>query len=233
MSEEQISSDAISFIKKEIREIIKKLSGGEIYEKTETPVSLFMAGSPGAGKTEVSKRLIAKFETKRPVRIDPDEIRNLLPGYNGTNAYLFQGACSVGVDKLYDYIIENCFNVIIDGTFASERTAFKNIERSLEHNRKIEIYYIYQEPLLAWEFTQAREVKEGRRISKDTFIEAFVNARENVNKAKSYFNNKVELNLIIKDFNNDSKKIEPDIINIDDYLPKIYTIDDLREIIIE
>jgi signal recognition particle GTPase len=38
------------------------------------PAASFMAGTPGAGKTEVSKRFLDKF-TATPIRIDADDFR--------------------------------------------------------------------------------------------------------------------------------------------------------------
>lgn len=81
------------------------------------PTTVFMAGSPGAGKTEISKRFISRFEHK-PVRIDADEIRSICPGYTGQNANIFQKAASKGVHILYEYALKNDLNVILDGTFA-------------------------------------------------------------------------------------------------------------------
>ncbi|MBI2047637.1 MAG: zeta toxin family protein [Parcubacteria group bacterium] len=229
--EEKLRQEAIVYVKNNRQLLIEKFVNPSKYQAVEKPVTLFMAGSPGAGKTEVSKRLMEKFEKNIPVRIDPDDIRKILPGYVGGNAFVFQAACSVAVDKLYDYIIDAKLNVIVDGTFASERVVLKNIERSLKHGRKIEIYYIYQDPKLAWEFTQAREEKEGRRIPRDGFIDAFVGARENVNMVKRRFESKIELNLIINDYLNKIEIIKPDIDNVDKYLPNLYTVDNLKEII--
>ena len=50
-----------------------------------------MAGSSGAGKTESSKNLIKKFskDDHQIIRIDPDELRIKIPGYTGSNSYLF------------------------------------------------------------------------------------------------------------------------------------------------
>jgi predicted ABC-type ATPase len=188
MTEEEIklAEDAVAFVKNEKDKLIEKFANPSDCQPAESPISLFMAGSPGAGKTEVSKRLIARFTSQKPIRIDADEIREMLPGYNGTNSHIFQRACSKGVDKLYDYAIEHKINVIMDSTFSSRET-LRAIERSIKHGRKIEIYYLYQDPKLAWKFTKARETKEGRRISKEVFAKAFVGARENVNTIKKQF----------------------------------------------
>ncbi len=231
MTEEEISDTAVNFVKTERRKLIEKFANPQVCQPTEHPVSLFMAGSPGAGKTEVSKRLMEKFDTRKPIRIDADEIRELLPNYTGNNSHIFQRACSKGVDQLHDYAIKNNLNIILDGTFSSEKNSFKNITRSIKHGRRIEVYYIYQDPALAWKFTKTREAKEGRRISKEIFIETFIAARENVNKAKEVFGDKIELNLIVKDFDKNLEEIKQNISNVDMYRPKIYTVDKLKEVI--
>lgn len=60
------------------------------------------------------------------------------------------------------------------------KKAADNIRRSLEKNRQILIFYIYQKPEVAWKFTQARETAEGRNIPKSAFIDQFLGARETV-----------------------------------------------------
>lgn len=229
--EEKIVKDAEWFIKGKKAELIKRFADTNEYESVDHPISLFMAGSPGAGKTEVSKRLIRRFATK-PVRIDADEIRNLFSsiGYTGTNAHLFQPACTIGVNKLFDHVIDAHLNAVLDGTF-SYSGALKNIDRSLRHKRKVEIYYLYQDPIIAWEFTKKREVVEGRRISSETFIKGFLLSRENVNNAKRAFGDQVELNVIIKNFTTGLERFELNVGNIDPYLDKIYTEEELRKLI--
>lgn len=228
MTEEELklAEEAIFFVRDKKHMLIEKFADPKVCVPTETPISLFMAGSPGAGKTEVSKRLIARFETQKPIRIDADDIREILPGYAGANAHVFQKACSKGVDKLYDYAIEHRINVIMDGTFASEETV-RAVERSIHHGRKVEIYYLYQDPFLAWKFTRAREEKEGRRISKEIFARAFVGARGNVNETKKRFPDKIELNLVIKDFDKGIEDIKANIDDVDKYLPEKYTVDNV------
>ena len=229
MDEEKIIRDAELFIKQHEKDLIRQFADPELYHADAKPVSLFMAGSPGAGKTEVSKRLIEKFSTK-PVRIDADDIRILFRNYDGSNAHLFQSACTIGVNKLYDHVVRRGLNVILDGTFAYAG-ALKNVERSINHNRKVEIYYLYQDPLVAWSFTQKREALEHRRVSAEVFIKSFVCSRDNVNKAKQQFIERVELNLIVKNFNTGLDILELNINNVDPYLDRIYTETALREII--
>ncbi|MEK7178926.1 MAG: zeta toxin family protein [Patescibacteria group bacterium] len=105
MTDEEICIQAIEFAKKNKVRIAEELTDPAKYEPEITPVSVFMAGSPGAGKTEFSKSLIEILEAdqeRRVVRIDSDEIRRLIPGYTGNNSHLFQGAISLVVEKMHD-----------------------------------------------------------------------------------------------------------------------------------
>lgn len=107
----------------------------------------------------------------------------------------------------------------------------ENIERSLKRDRRVIIYYLFQDPTVAWKFTKIREETEGRRVSKEVFIHSFLRARENVNEAKEHFGEKIELNMIFKDFTNNFEKVFPNIGSIDKYLPKVYTKKELEEIL--
>lgn len=227
---QKLIEEAEAFIKEHKKNLIARFADPEKYHSVDHPISLFMAGSPGAGKTEVSKRLIEQFVDNTPVRIDADDIRGMFPNYTGVNSHIFQSACTTGVNKLLDYALNHNLNVILDGTFAYER-AMENIERSLKRDRRVIIYYLFQDPVIAWKFTKIREETEGRRVSKEVFIHSFLRARENVNEAKAHFGEKIELNMIIKDFTNNFEKVFPNIGSIDKYLPKVYTINELEEIL--
>lgn len=227
---EKLIEEAKTYIKEHKHELIARFADPEKYHPADYPVSLFMAGSPGAGKTEVSKRLIERFSDSAPVRIDADDIREMFPNYTGDNSHIFQPACTTGVNKLFDYVLDHKLNLILDGTFAYER-AMENIERSLKHGRRVEIYYLFQDPILAWKFTKIREENEGRRVSKNVFIHSFLRARENVNEAKEYFGEKIELNVIVKDFTKNLEKVHPNVERIDKYLPKVYTKEELEKIL--
>jgi predicted ABC-type ATPase len=223
------STEAINFIKKNKVNLINNFANIDKFPPAKNPFSIFMTGSPGAGKTEFSKQLLRQLNNSRIVRIDADEIRNFIPQYDGKNSSDIQSAASVGVEKLHDHVIKNKQNVLVDGTLSSYSVAHKNITRSLKKKRKIGIFYIYQDPLIAWDFTKRREKIEGRNIPKKAFIEAFFNSRKNVNKLKKEFKNSIEVNLVIKNFSNNTEKIKLNITNVDNYLQSNYTIKSLTE----
>lgn len=226
----KLSEEAFLWVKLNHKKLIERFADTTEYIADTLPTTLFMAGSPGAGKTEISKRFVPRFKQK-PIRIDADEIRAICPGYIGSNAHVFQDAARKGVHILYDYALKNNINVILDGTFAYSG-ALENIKRSLEHNRKVEIFFVHQDPLQAWDFTKKREALEQRRVSKEVFIEASFKAGKNVNEAKAVFGPKIELNLIIKDFEKDLEQLEINIENIDQYIKKSYTKDELEKLLI-
>ena len=230
------SDNAIKFIKANKKLLIEKFANSAVYKPVEFPETIFMAGSPGAGKTEFSENLIeilAEIINKNFIRIDADDIRKIIPGYEGFNSADVQIAASIGVEKLYDYISKKKLDVILDGTFASYSVAYKNVKRAVDKNRNTTIFYIYQEPGIAWNFTKKREKLEGRNISKDVFIKAFFDAKNNVNKIKEVFDDKVKIYLVVKNYDqsNDVEKSRFNIDNIDNYLEIPYTSQILKKVL--
>lgn len=227
-----LEEKALLFVKSHRVELIKKFADPSLYQSVPTPVSLFMAGSPGAGKTEVSKGLIKKFKNA-PVRIDADEIRPLCPGYTGANAHVFQRAANKGVNTLFDHVLRKNINCILDGTFAYAG-ADENIRRSLEHNRIVEVWFVYQDPKKAWEVTKARESREARHVSKEVFVEAFFQAKENARSVKDQFGSKVELNLLIKNYDDGTEQYQMNIRSedLDRYTADGYSEDNLLGILV-
>ena len=228
--EQEVSDEAFRYVKSHSDEIIQKFAGQSV--SVSTPVSLFMAGSPGAGKTEVSKGLMRQFETV-PVRIDADEIRALCPGYTGANAHLFQKAATKGVHILYDHALHKKLHAILDGTFAYG-DSIKNIQRSLDERRKAELWFVYQDPIKAWEFTKAREAMEARRILKDVFIKTFLLAKENTKLAKTHFAASLTLNLLVKNTDNTDGRLQLNIQadQLDPYIGRAYTAEELDRILV-
>lgn len=223
----KLAEAAVRWVKSHHKDLIEKFADPSEYSADARPTTLFMAGSPGAGKTEISKRFVSRFQQK-PIRIDADEIRTMCPEYVGQNAHVFQKAATKGVHILYDYAHEKNINVILDGTFAYQK-AMENIQRSLEHGRKVEIFFVYQDPFQAWDFTKKREAIEHRRVSKQAFVDSFFKSQMNVNQAKITFGSKIELNLIIKDFEKDLEQLEINVENIDPYIKKAYSREHLEQ----
>lgn len=236
MTDEEIRLAAVKFAKQNKIRIAKELTDTARYLPDIVPIFAFMAGSPGAGKTEFSKSLIKILEgdnERRVVRIDGDEVRLFIPGYTGNNSHLFQGAISLIVEKMHDLVLHNKQSFVLDSTFAKYEKAADNVRRSLEKNRPVFIFYIYQKPEVAWKFTQAREAAEGRNIPKPAFIDQFLGAREVVSRVLDDFADKVAVFLVKKDFEENTVenivKIEPDKAQIDNFIQERYTRNNLEQ----
>lgn len=229
--EEKLAVAAIAYVQKNWRELVQKFADDSIYLPVANQISVFMAGSPGAGKTEFSKRFISAFGEK-VVRIDADEIRKILPGYNGSNASLFQGACSRGVEKLQDDALRKKKNFVLDGTFANQKKGEDNIKRSLSKNRRVAIFYLYQNPAIAWEFTKKREYLEHRNIQKEDFIKEFFGAKESVERVKEIFKKDIEVFIIKQGLDNRLSDVMINVDNIDSHLKINYTEEELNKLLL-
>ena len=227
---EKIKEAAVVYARKEKERIATECLCKQNYVKETAPVSVFMAGSPGAGKTESSKNLIKNF-TAPIVRIDPDELREYFRhlGYNGTNSSCYQGASTILAERIHDYCIDRCHSFIFDTTFAHITKAESNVARSIKHKRPVQILYVYQEPALAWKFVCAREKEEGRNILPEVFVQDYFKARENVNFIKKKYP-EIKIQLIIKNIDNSTLEFKDNVDNIDTYLPERYSIEEVRQL---
>ena len=82
LDEERIKKEAVDYAKKHKKEIAKRLTDPKRFIPEKTPVSVFMAGSPGAGKTEAAIELLASIAKKDGVEIlyiDPDGKKIVFP----------------------------------------------------------------------------------------------------------------------------------------------------------
>lgn len=228
--EQLLNEQAMEWARKNKKRFARELTDKTLILPEESPVSVFMAGSPGAGKTEVSKALV-KVLGEKILRIDPDEFRQLLPGYDGTNSWLFQGAVSVLAGKVLDLALEQRQSYLLDGTLSNLEKATQNIERALNKDRSVLIVYVYQEPLQAWQFVKAREESEGRRIPADKFVDQLLGARDVVNALKIKFGNLVQVDVIYKDIDGKNRRYEANVSDLTRAVPINYTREEILRLV--
>ncbi|MGR6780666.1 zeta toxin family protein [Moritella viscosa] len=228
---DKIISDAIAFAKKNRTAIARRLTDKKKYPPEENPVSVFMAGSPGAGKTEVSKYLVEDLGGNI-IRLDPDELREQFPDYNGSNSSLFQRGITPIVEKVLDLLFQNDQSFFLDGTLSNLSIAQRNIDRALKRNRGVLIIFVYQEPELAWEFVQAREKIEGRKILPETFVEQFFGSQNVVDEIKKKYEKQVRVDLLIKNNDGSVRKYHANIQIIDHHLKVKRTREDVKALVL-
>jgi hypothetical protein len=125
----------------------------------------------------------------------------VIPGYSGGNSYLYHRAMTKILERVLDRVFEKRISFLLDGTLASIDVAKRNISRVLASQRIAQVIYVYQEPMLAWQFVQAREITEGRNIPLDAFVAQYLAARRNVVELRKCYGDRFYVDLIIK--NND------------------------------
>lgn len=213
---------ALLFAKANKKRIAKEFTNPAVYLPERSPVSVFMSGCAGAGKTEAALELIAELDAgmqgTRTMRIDPDDLRPHFEGYVGTNSWMYQRAASVLVDKIHDMALDQRQSFVLDGTLCNLEKADLNISRSLKKDRLCVIMFVYQKPELAWRFVQARERQEGRRIPPEIFVEQFFLAKDVVNALKAKYGKRLMVNLLVKNTDASSGSYTLDIDSIDDAL---------------
>ncbi|WP_235989074.1 zeta toxin family protein [Pseudomonas lopnurensis] len=177
--DERIKRAAMEYAKSNRARIAREMVDLAVYPPEEVPTCVFMAGSPGAGKTEVSKRFVQSLEQLAEegfddlghvLRIDPDDFREGMPGYTGGNSSLFNDAVVKILEKVLDRAYEKDVSFLLDGTLSSQQVAEKNIRRALGRNRYVLIMYVYQDPLTAWNFVESRRRVNGRSIPLSEFV---------------------------------------------------------------
>lgn len=223
VEELKIESDAIKYAKRNRNDIAIKHTDKSIFLPEAEPVSVFMAGSPGAGKTEASIELINNGSGQSILRIDPDELRHEFEEYEGHNSYLFQRGVSILLERIHDKALRQRQSFILDGTLSNYGVAVKNIERSIKRNRFVQILYVYQEPMQAWKFVQARENFEGRKILLRHFINQYFEARNVVNQLKIKFDNAINIDLLLKNTDGTNRIYKDNIERIDNHIQEKYT----------
>jgi len=225
-AETKIQEEAIAYAKSRKHEIAAKLTDRSIFPSEAAPVAVFMAGSPGAGKTESSRELISELESEDPkcrvLRVDPDDLRCQFSSYNGRNSHLFQPAISILVSKILDLAHSQRQTFLLDGTLSNVKVARENIDRCIRKKRTVQILYVYQDPVMAWIFVQARESREGRSIPIERFVDQYYAARNVVNTLKVEFGADIKVDLLVKPYDGAERLYRAGIDKIDNHVEEKY-----------
>ena len=108
--------DSKAYAKEHKQAFIAKVVKGKV-PVLEEKLAIFMAGTPGAGKTEVVESLMEFVNDEELCVIDSDRFRAQFPGYNGSNSSDFQPGATYLVNTTFDYLLKEGYSFILDGTF--------------------------------------------------------------------------------------------------------------------
>lgn len=232
MTDDEITELAILDAKKRKKVIARELVDENAQE--DSPVSLFMAGSPGAGKTEMARLIIKEFSSQYgviPVHIENDELRKQFEAYDGLNSPLFQRPATILVEAIHDRALKRSVSFVLDSTLSNYDKAVSNIQRSLDKNRYVQIIFVYQDPEQAWKLVLAREKVEGRRVPPEVFVSQFMESQSVVSALKKYFGSNIDIMFIEKNIESTSKRPQFNVTDIDAILRKKYNREHLEAIV--
>jgi predicted ABC-type ATPase len=228
--EQRIADEAVVFAKANRKEIASRWTDLETYKQDDVPVSIFMAGSPGAGKTEASLEFLGRFDAGS-IRIDPDLLRSEFATYTGANSYLFQRAISVLVERIHKQALKQRQSFLLDGTSSNYDVVARNIRKSLKLGRFVLVLYVYQKPEWAWRFVCARERVEGRNIPRSEFARQYFSARDAINRLKENFGHAVTVDILIKSESGSTRFYKENIQRVDDHIRETYDPDSLERML--
>lgn len=205
-------------------DVAQEYLSSSVGDDEDPPMTIFMAGAPGAGKTESSKEMLSSFNI---LRIDPDDLRERFPGYSGSNSKHFQGAVSLIVERIFDKLVKSQKSFLLDGTSANLKKVRSNISRALKAGRHVRLWYVYQDPLLSWKFVEAREKTEGRGIPEEVFIDQYFDSRFVVRQMKNEFGKELHIDVLVKNYDQEEPKYYEDVSCVDDVCPSSRTREDV------
>ena len=218
----------LEWVKLHQEEIIDKIISDADLAPSEKPIAIFMAGLPGAGKTELSQGFVKQSDGGL-IRIDMDELATLVDGYTPERADEFRGAATRLLNVLFDKVIKKKLNFIMDGTFGSP-VALQNVERTLKRGYEVQVAFACQDPKLAWNFTKAREKIEHRAISEEGFLDSYYKTVNNLHNLAEKNYEDVEIDIFMKNSDNTvgERFINVSKSQIDDIVKVIYNRDRLK-----
>ena len=225
-----MDNDYLEFVRRNKHLFINRTITGLRF--LESRLAIFMAGTPGSGKTEVADALAAVYPNAM-ARIDADEYRKLIPEYTPERASDFQRAATRAVNEVFNYVVRHGYSFILDGTFASSQS-ISNIDRVLKHGYLPTIVFVYQDPKAAWNFTRIRVARHDRDVPKDAFIKSYFRLRENfqdvVERCSGQYS-AVRIVLVEKDYDNRTRQVVYDVDQISKILQPMYSLESLREML--
>lgn len=121
------------------------------------------------------------------------------------------------------------YSFILDGTLSISKS-YQNIERAVNRGYAVQVFYVHQDPTVAWGFTKKREKIEGRVVPREQFINAYLMSRRNIVKIKKDFGEKIELNIVFKNYQNKVAEVSYDTQSPELILPESYKREELEEI---
>lgn len=202
-----IEQAAVAYAKANRTRIAREIVDTSVFPSCERPHISFMSGPAGAGKTEFAAAFIEDVIEKseelaldarpsgkfRVLFIDPDSIRESIPGYSGERSPLFQRAASLIVERVFDLAMQRRVSFLLESTFSNESIAARNVERALNAAGIASVFYMHKDPAEAWRYVCDRASVTGRVVPFDAFVKQYIGSRSVASALKNRFGRRLVL----------------------------------------
>ena len=190
------------------KKIINSFTDELICIQQDEPIAILMGGSPASGKSSFLRKYAPYLLKEELLRIDADEVRSMLPEYEGWNASQTHLETKDIVNTLLSdrTIGIPCeFDLIYDGTMNNTKSYKPLIQLLKELGYRIFVVYIDNVP---YEVIKKRALerykKSGRFVPMEVIDDFFEKGKKALNKIKS----QVDGYMIVDGSNRDYRIIE-------------------------
>jgi predicted ABC-type ATPase len=143
-----------------IRSYIEKGLENAVPGEGETPTAILLGGRGGSGKTTATMDLIPN--TEKFLTINADDVKAMLPEYQGWNSGLLHEESSMITDQVERIARDLGLNVIYDATMRT--SAVKRMQDYQNAGYDVDGYFVHTTPYVSAERAMARALKSGRYV---------------------------------------------------------------------
>jgi predicted kinase len=109
-------------------------------EEGKRPTFTMLGGRGGSGKSWFKGKV---YDPEKAIVLDADEIKAMLPEYEGFNASQVHEESSDILEKILSFALNKGLNVVLDATMKTEASALKKVERFKKSGYRIEAHYMH------------------------------------------------------------------------------------------
>jgi predicted ABC-type ATPase len=128
------------------------------------PTVSFLGGRGGSGKSWLTKKGVGPVDAESAIVINPDDIQDALPGYEGWNAALYHEEASDIANTIEHIARQSGLNVVLDSTMRTEKNLLKKVAVYKEAGYKIVGMYMHAPPHIAASRATGRFIHTGRYV---------------------------------------------------------------------
>lgn len=145
-----------------IRSYIERGLENAVPGEGETPNVIMLGGRGGSGKTSATASLISNAD--RYLNINSDDVKSMLPEYQGWNAGLLHEESSIITDQIERIARDIGLNVIYDATMKSEGSAVQRMQDYHAAGYDVDGFFVHTTPYISAQRAMARALTSGRYV---------------------------------------------------------------------